>query len=58
VSLVGYPVCSKHGAMNKVSKDGMWLDIEREEKKAKERKEKGEGKKRSFEEVVADGGLL
>jgi len=24
VILKGYPVCSEHGAMNKVSKDGMW----------------------------------
>ena len=24
VSLNGYPVCSEHGAMNKVSPKGMW----------------------------------
>lgn len=24
VRLIGYPSCSQHGAMNKVSKNGMW----------------------------------
>ena len=24
VILTGYPSCSEHGAMNKVSKDGLW----------------------------------
>lgn len=24
VKLIGYPVCSEHGAMNKVSSHGLW----------------------------------